>query len=175
MANFRITGPGKYKRRNGSVVDVTAAGSGVGYPWKTAHWWHYDDGRVYSTGDTDDDIVEGPMSVHERLTGFTAYEKSRDIYVARELTYATAEAALEHTSAGGRPAFIIDLDKVPPEAIILPGPRTVTRKVWINVYSERWSPSTVYPTKAEADSMATSERIACIEREITFAEGEGLS
>jgi len=58
------------------------------------------------------------------------------------------------------------------DLVNVPEPRTV--KVWFNVYSGPlgWSG---YLTRSDADRTAAPSRIACIEREITFTVGEGLS
>lgn len=55
-------------------------------------------------------------------------------------------------------------------------PETRTVKVWMNIYESNagWF-SGAWPSKKEADSNRGGGRIACIEREITYTVGEGLS
>jgi hypothetical protein len=56
-------------------------------------------------------------------------------------------------------------------------PEKRTIKVWFNVYrgeSVRQSIGTANFSRAEADNCASENRIACIEREITYTVGEGL-
>lgn len=50
------------------------------------------------------------------------------------------------------------------------------RKVWINMYedTEACASSFTYSSRKTADSHCGMGRIACIEREIEFTEGEGL-
>lgn len=47
------------------------------------------------------------------------------------------------------------------------------RTVWINVYSDTREVS-AWPTRIHADKIAAVNRIACIEVDLDFEEGEGL-
>lgn len=54
-------------------------------------------------------------------------------------------------------------------------PKKHKHKVWINMYNDHsgmWS--VLYSERENADRSATDGRIACVETEITFTEGEGL-
>lgn len=51
-------------------------------------------------------------------------------------------------------------------------PETRTVRVWMNVYPNNLG--TPYPARGEAELFKRSDRIACIERDITFTVGEGL-
>ena len=51
-------------------------------------------------------------------------------------------------------------------------PETRTVKGWFNVWPTHIGHSHLY--RAVADRLATPDRIACIEREITYTVGEGL-
>jgi hypothetical protein len=55
-------------------------------------------------------------------------------------------------------------------------PEKRTVKVWINCYDGHGAENTAYayPTRERADGMASDNREACIEREITYEVGEGL-
>jgi hypothetical protein len=81
---------------------------------------------------------------------------------------------LRNRYGGGR---FIDLSKVPASAIVKPEqkpePKRETRKVWVNFYRNRDDHS-IWPSRSAAGDVATSERIACVETEVTFTHGQGL-
>ena len=123
---FTFTGDGLYQLRNGDRVDILRPDKGFLYrannhSGQTPYLWYWD-GKWTGTEEGKQheyDIVarvEEPLSID--LYGFTAYELAQGAPIAREALYPSVAAAYLHASAGGKPAFVIDLSKVPPDAIV---------------------------------------------------------
>ena len=165
---FRVTGPGRYRTRNDTEVNITRRHGTSGHIWygeylDDASWWgpegewqigepnHYLD--IISRVDDEPAEMAG--------IGFTEIEPRGEVIYGLQHWYR------DRTYLGN--GTYVDWSKVPASAIVKPEPKIETRKVWLVMKDDGWMEASKFPPLGIA-----CNAIAIVEREITFTHGEGL-
>ena len=168
MSDFRgITGSGRYQTRGGDVVDVLSHDGSQDRPWKCGDLlWRNDDGRG-SGVDHDQELAVGPLSDEPEmagLSGFIIVLPTGQVYGGKTMDVIDDKVSSHRV--------LVDLSKVPANAIVKPEPKRETRKVWLAWFTDLNVPMTCAerPKHHENDP----KLVAIIEREIEFTVGEGL-
>lgn len=189
MSEFKITGPGKYRMRNGEVAIITACDfdDPRGYRFKgdrpatkeTECLWNQ---NGYAYRGEEYNIIDGPIAQPEEMAGLDGFVGVYDYKGDGDPTsvHGTWSRKYVPNTQPDRPEnlllHVIDLSLVPRSAIVKPKPKRV--RGWVNVgygHHDTFEMDGVYKTKFDADKAVQRkrfDRIACIE--VDFAEGDGL-
>lgn len=166
MGDFKITGPGRYRMRNGKGTTVYEVFGGASAPWRGEMGYYEDDGTFNLRDLKQYDIVAGPLDDKPQkmsgLSGFITLSPDGRAWAGLAIDVASARV--------GDPHIVIDLSKVPTSAIVRPEPKRETRKVWLSFEKN----GSIYSYSAKPPASVSEDSLALVEREIDFTHGEGL-
>ena len=176
--------PGKYRMRNGGQAGVERNDESEQdrWPWigqfnGVLELWNADGTYIDPHHPHEKDIIAGPLAGEPQQKPDTALLIAEMLHVVKGVRplvlrgtteTLTEEEAIRTTWLGHLDAAITKAS-----AIVKPEPKRETRKVWVNFYRNRDDHS-IWPSRSAAGDVATSERIACVEADITFTHGQGL-